>query len=333
MTVAAKGSTESFPIRVHATPTAGAEGDAAAGHRRWPSRCRRSSSQPITVAALNAGSSETVNVAPYLQSPLTTPGVQRQPDRHAPQRRRGDRQRVGVLGHRDRRQGRPGHGHPRVRGLRRSGPAGQRRGPRDDPRGARTRRAGSARPPTGSPAASRGSAGVPAGQRRRPAGPPVRGAVEHRPDAELPGLAVHGERSEERRARCRSRSGPATPSTGRAPSAASQEVTPDTAPRAVSVGAVTPGDRTLAVTWAAPANEGSAVDQYQVQWVNTAGGAGGGTRIVAGRHAVDDADRPGQRQRVLDPRPGPQRRRLGALRTGGRPSSRSAPHPRWPPPG
>ena len=65
------------------------------------------------------------------------------------------------------------------------------------------------------------------------------------------------------------------------PSAASQQVTPDTAPRAVSVGVVTPGDRTLAVTWAAPVNEGSPVDQYQVQWVNTSGGAGGGTRVVA----------------------------------------------------
>jgi hypothetical protein len=67
-----------------------------------------------------------------------------------------------------------------------------------------------------------------------------------------------------------------------APSAPSQEVTPDTAPRAVSVGTVTPGDRTLAVSWSAPVNEGSAVDQYQVQWVNTSGGAGGGTRVVAG---------------------------------------------------
>ena len=67
-----------------------------------------------------------------------------------------------------------------------------------------------------------------------------------------------------------------------APSAASQEVSPDTAPRAVSVGTVTPGDRTLAVSWSAPVNEGSAVDQYQVQWVNTSGGAGGGTRVVAG---------------------------------------------------
>ncbi len=66
------------------------------------------------------------------------------------------------------------------------------------------------------------------------------------------------------------------------PSAPSPQVIPDTAPRAVTVGVVTPGDRTLDVTWAAPANEGSAVDQYQVQWVNVNGGAGGGTRIVAG---------------------------------------------------
>ena len=36
------------------------------------------------------------------------------------------------------------------------------------------------------------------------------------------------------------------------------------------------------MTWAAPVNEGSAVDQYQVQWVNTSGGAGGGTRVVTG---------------------------------------------------
>ena len=69
MTVAAKGSAESFPIRVHATPTAGAEAQEAQVAQQVPPLVI----QPITIAALKAGASQTVNVAPYLQSPLTSP--------------------------------------------------------------------------------------------------------------------------------------------------------------------------------------------------------------------------------------------------------------------
>ena len=70
MTVAAKGSAESFPIRVHATPTAGAE---AAAAPEVVQQVPPLVIQPITIAALNAGASQTVNIAPYLQSPLSSP--------------------------------------------------------------------------------------------------------------------------------------------------------------------------------------------------------------------------------------------------------------------
>ena len=65
-------------------------------------------------------------------------------------------------------------------------------------------------------------------------------------------------------------------------SRSSAAVTPDTKPQAVTVGAVTPGDRTLRVTWAAPKNEGSPVDRYQVSYVNVNGGAGSGAAQVSG---------------------------------------------------
>ncbi|GAA1881345.1 Ig-like domain-containing protein [Lapillicoccus jejuensis] len=65
-------------------------------------------------------------------------------------------------------------------------------------------------------------------------------------------------------------------------SAPSGPVTPDTKPQAVTVGRITPGDRTLKVTWSAPKNEGSPVDRYQVQWVDVNGGSGSGTAQVAG---------------------------------------------------
>ena len=69
-----KGSTESFPIRVHATPTAGTVAQQAATVAQ---QIRPLVIQPITIAALNAGSSQTVNVAPYLQSPLSLAAVLR----------------------------------------------------------------------------------------------------------------------------------------------------------------------------------------------------------------------------------------------------------------
>ncbi len=62
----------------------------------------------------------------------------------------------------------------------------------------------------------------------------------------------------------------------------SNVVEPDTKPQAVSVTDITPGDRTLTVTWAPPQNDGSAVLEYQVQYVNIGGHAGTtGTRQVA----------------------------------------------------
>lgn len=64
-------------------------------------------------------------------------------------------------------------------------------------------------------------------------------------------------------------------------SGASAVVRPDTKPQAASVTALKPGDRTMNVTWAAPKNEGSAIIEYQLQWTNVGAGAGqGGTKKV-----------------------------------------------------
>ncbi|MDN5795269.1 MAG: fibronectin type III domain-containing protein [Intrasporangium sp.] len=54
----------------------------------------------------------------------------------------------------------------------------------------------------------------------------------------------------------------------------SNVVEPDTKPQAVSVGDITEGDRKLTVRWTPPRNEGSEVLQYQVQYVNIGGHAG-----------------------------------------------------------
>jgi len=61
------------------------------------------------------------------------------------------------------------------------------------------------------------------------------------------------------------------------PSPASNTVRPDTKPRATSITDVTPGDRKLTVRWAEPANDGSPVLQYRVQWVDIGGNAGSGS--------------------------------------------------------
>jgi len=68
------------------------------------------------------------------------------------------------------------------------------------------------------------------------------------------------------------------------PSPSSNAVIPDTKPQAVSITAITPGDRTLAVAWAAPKNDGSPIDEYQVQWVNVGGNAGatGTAKVTSG---------------------------------------------------
>ncbi|WP_343994240.1 fibronectin type III domain-containing protein, partial [Terrabacter terrae] len=61
------------------------------------------------------------------------------------------------------------------------------------------------------------------------------------------------------------------------PSPASNTVRPDTKPKATSITDVTPGDRKLTVRWAEPANDGSPVLAYRVQWVDIGGNAGAGS--------------------------------------------------------
>jgi len=58
-------------------------------------------------------------------------------------------------------------------------------------------------------------------------------------------------------------------------------VVPDTAPEQVPVGSVTPGDRSLTITWSPPVNNGSPVDSYNVQLISLTGGSGGGTFPVS----------------------------------------------------
>ena len=276
MTVAAKGSAESFPIRVHATPTAGAEAQEAQVAQQVPPLVI----QPITIAALNAGASQTVNVAPYLQSPLTSPQC-------AVSSVVTVRSGTGVTGSGSGcsvtvTAGKDARGAATLVFEASDGPGRRANGEiRVTLRGA----------PDAPQRVSATADRVAGGLARVSWSPPAN-------DGGLPVLQYEVAASSGQRLTC-----PASPCTVSGlkngvpvsftvrarnavdwspPSAASQEVTPDTAPRAVTVGVVTPGDRTLAVTWAAPVNEGSAVDQYQVQWVNTSGGAGGGTRVVSG---------------------------------------------------
>ena len=276
MTIAAKGSTESFPIRVHATPTAGAKSQEVQVAQQVPPLVI----QPITIAALNAGASQTVNIGPYLQSPLTSP----QCSVSAPVTVRsgtgvtgsGSGCSVTVTASKDARgaaalvyeasdgPGRRANGEIRVT-LRGAPDAPQRVSATAD------RVAGGLARVSWSPPANDGGLPVLQYEVRTSTGTTL---ICPASPCTVSGLKNGVPVSFTVRARNAVDWSP--------PSAASQEVTPDTAPRAVSVGTVTPGDRTLAVTWTAPVNEGSAIDQYQVQWVNTSGGAGGGTRVVAG---------------------------------------------------
>ena len=276
ITIAAKGSNESFPIRVHATPTAGAAAAAPEVVQQVPPLVI----QPITIAALNAGSSQTVNIAPYLQSPLSSPQC-------AVSSVVTVRSGTGVTGSgsgcsvtvnaaKDARgaatlvfeasdgPGRRANGEIRVT-LRGAPDAPQRVSATAD------RVAGGLARVSWSPPANDGGLPVLQYEVRASTGATL---ICPASPCTVSGLKNGVPVSFTVRAR--------NAVDWSAPSAASQEVTPDTAPRAVSVGTVTPGDRTLAVSWSAPVNEGSAVDQYQVQWVNTSGGAGGGTRVVAG---------------------------------------------------
>ena len=64
--------------------------------------------------------------------------------------------------------------------------------------------------------------------------------------------------------------------------ASSPAVRPDTKPKSTAISDIVPGDKRLTVNWAEPSNEGSAVLQYRVQWTNIGGAAGsGGTQTVA----------------------------------------------------
>ena len=54
----------------------------------------------------------------------------------------------------------------------------------------------------------------------------------------------------------------------------SNTVRPDTKPKATSISDITPGDRKLTVRWTEPLNEGSKVLKYRVQWVNIGANAG-----------------------------------------------------------
>ena len=310
MTVAAKGSAESFPIRVHATPTAGAEAQEAQVAQQVPPLVI----QPITIAALNAGASQTVNVAPYLQSPLTSPQCSVSAAGHRPQRHRRDRQRVRLLGDRHGGQGRARRGHPRVRGVRRPGPPGQRRDQGDPARGAGCATAGQRHGrPGGRRTGSRQL--VAAGQRWWSAGAPVRGRGQQRSAAHLPGVAVHGQRAEERRAR--DVHGPRPQRRGLV-----------AAERGVAGGhprhGATRGHRRRrhAGRPHAGGHLGGAGERGQRrrpvsgavgQHLGRRGwGYAGGLR----RDAVHHPERAGQQRPVLDPGPGPQRRRVGSVRPG-----------------
>lgn len=76
------------------------------------------------------------------------------------------------------------------------------------------------------------------------------------------------------------------------PSPASNAAIPDTKPEATSVATIKPGDRKLTVTWTPPPNKGSDVTKYRVQWINIGSGAGSGgqadvaagttTRVITG---------------------------------------------------
>jgi hypothetical protein len=276
MTIAAKGSNESFPIRVHATPTAGPAAAAPEVVQQVPPLVI----QPITIAALNAGASQTVNIAPYLQSPLSSPqcsvssGVTVRSGTGVTGSGSGCS--VTVTAAKDARgaatlvyeasdgPGRRANGEIRVT-LRGAPDAPQRVSATAD------RVAGGLARVSWAPPANDGGLPVLQYEVRASTGATLICAAS---PCTVSGLKNGVPVSFTVRARNAVDWSPA--------SAASQEVTPDTAPRAVTVGTVTPGDRTLAVTWSAPVNEGSPVDQYQVQWVNTSGGAGGGTRIVGG---------------------------------------------------
>ncbi|MDN5765698.1 MAG: Ig-like domain-containing protein [Humibacillus sp.] len=66
------------------------------------------------------------------------------------------------------------------------------------------------------------------------------------------------------------------------PSPASNAATPDKKPEQTFVGTLTPGDRQLAATWAAPKNGGSAITKFRLQWINISGGANGQAEMAAG---------------------------------------------------
>ncbi|MEO6997597.1 MAG: fibronectin type III domain-containing protein, partial [Terracoccus sp.] len=68
------------------------------------------------------------------------------------------------------------------------------------------------------------------------------------------------------------------------PSPASNAATPDKKPEQTFTGNITPGDHQVTVTWSPPKNAGSAVTKYRVQWIDIGGGAGatGQAEVAAG---------------------------------------------------
>ncbi|WP_345505573.1 Ig-like domain-containing protein [Terrabacter aeriphilus] len=70
------------------------------------------------------------------------------------------------------------------------------------------------------------------------------------------------------------------------PSPASHTVRPDTKPKATSITDITPGDRRLTVRWAEPQNEGSPVVTYRVQWINIGGNAGATSQATVAAPAL-----------------------------------------------
>ncbi len=66
----------------------------------------------------------------------------------------------------------------------------------------------------------------------------------------------------------------------------SNTVRPDTKPKATVISTVTPGDRKLTVTWTPPPNEGSEVTDYRVQYTDIGSNAGSGSTVPVKAPAV-----------------------------------------------
>ena len=161
-----------------------------------------------------------------------------------------------------------------------------------------------------------------AGLRRRPADPRVRGRRSIGPgggaDPALPGVpctidGLTNGKDYTFTVRSRNAVGWSDPQPaeqhGRAP-------TPS--PRPPRSATSLPGDRKLTVNWTPPANKGSAVLEYRVQWTNIGSGAGGGgIQTRPGPDADEGRLRPRQQRRLHGACAGAERGGLGPLRARG----------------